>query len=81
MRTEYEHLSIGSRWLPAGTDERTTVVSPHSGRPIGSTPCATERDVDRASAKASDAFDDSPWPNLAPEKPATSLEYKSMDGA
>jgi hypothetical protein len=37
--------------------------------------------VDRASAKASDAFDDSPWPNLAPEKPATSLEYKSMDGA
>jgi hypothetical protein len=34
MRTEYDRLSVGGRWLPASTDERITVVSPHTARAI-----------------------------------------------
>ncbi len=73
MRTHYDSLYFGGRWLPAATDERITVVSPHTGRPIGSTPCATERDVDRAVALARQAFDHSPWPHLPPEVRAAAV--------
>jgi aldehyde dehydrogenase (NAD+) len=73
MRTEYESLYFGGRWLPASTDERITVVSPHTARAIGSTPCATEPDVDRAVALARHAFDHSPWPHLPPEQRAAAV--------
>jgi aldehyde dehydrogenase (NAD+) len=73
VRTEYDSLYIGGQWLPAATGERITVVSPHTGRPVGSTPCATEEDVDRAVALARQAFDSSPWPHLAPEERAEAV--------
>ena len=74
MRTEYDNLYIGGQWRPAASDERITVVSPHTGRPIGSTPCATARDVDRAVAAARHTFDDTPWPRLGPAERADAVK-------
>ena len=34
MRNEYDSLSIGGQWQPAGGDERVPAVSPPSGEPI-----------------------------------------------
>jgi aldehyde dehydrogenase (NAD+) len=73
MRTEYDSLYFGGRWLPAATTERITVVSPHTAQPIGSTPCATEPDVDHAVALARHAFDRSPWPLLPPAERAEAV--------
>jgi aldehyde dehydrogenase (NAD+) len=73
VRTEYESLYIGGQWLPAATDERITVVSPHTGRPIGSTPSANGEDVEHAVALARQAFDGSPWPHLEPEERAEAV--------
>jgi hypothetical protein len=73
MRTEYDSLSFGGRWLPASTSERITAVSPHTAQAIGSTPHATERDVDRAIALARHAFDHSPLPHLPPEERAAAV--------
>jgi aldehyde dehydrogenase (NAD+) len=73
VRTEYDNLYSGGQWRPAAGGERITVVSPHTGRPIGSTPCATGRDVDRAVAAARQAFDDTPWPRLAPAERADAV--------
>ena len=42
------------------------VVSPHSELPIGEFAVATAADVDEAVAKARAAFDNGPWPRLAP---------------
>jgi hypothetical protein len=33
MRTEHDSLYFGGRWLPASTDEQSTVVSPYG--PVG----------------------------------------------
>ena len=41
VRTEYDSLYIGGQWRPPAGDERITVVSPHTGEPIGSVPSAT----------------------------------------
>ncbi|HVB90714.1 MAG TPA: aldehyde dehydrogenase [Acidimicrobiales bacterium] len=66
VRTEYDSLFFGGRWEPSAGMDRLAVVSPHTGRVIGSTPVAVEADVDRAVALARQAFDASPWPNLDP---------------
>ena len=42
------------------------VVSPHSELPIGEFTAATPQEVDRAVAAARSAFDDGPWPRMAP---------------
>ncbi len=73
MRTEYDRLYIGGRWQRPARDDRITVVSPHTGRPVGATPCATGADIDRAVTLARQAFDDSPWPRLEPEDRAAAV--------
>ncbi len=73
VRTEYDSLYIGGQWQPGTGNERITVVSPHTGEPIGSVPCATELDVDCAVAAARRAFDDSPWPQLTPDERADAV--------
>ena len=70
VRTEYDSLYIGGQWRPPAGNERITVVSPHTGEPIGSVPSATGQDVDRAVTAARRAFDDSSWPHLAPDERA-----------
>jgi len=63
---EYKELYVGGRWAAPASDRRIQVVSPHSGQPIGSTPEATEQDVDRAVEAARRAFDSGPWPRTEP---------------
>jgi aldehyde dehydrogenase (NAD+) len=63
---EYKELYVGGRWVDPATDRRIDVVSPHSEQPVGSTPEATEQDVDRAVTAARQAFDAGPWPRMEP---------------
>ena len=63
---EYKDLYIGGSWAVPATDRRIPVVSPHSTQPLGSTPEATEQDVDRAVEAARRAFDAGPWPRTEP---------------
>jgi aldehyde dehydrogenase (NAD+) len=77
VRTEYDSLFIGGQWAPSSGDERITVVSPHSAQVIGSTPGATDADVDRAVDAARRAFDSTSstsWPHLEPGARAEYLE-------
>jgi len=63
---EYKELYVGGNWSAPATDRRITIVSPHSTQTIGSTPEATEQDVDRAVEAARRAFDSGPWPRTEP---------------
>src|SRR3954447_8820029 len=63
---DYKELYIGGRWAAPASDRRISVVSPHSEQPVGSTPEATEQDVDRAVEAARRAFDDGPWSRAEP---------------
>ena len=63
---EYKELYVGGRWVDPATERRIDVVSPHSEQPVGSTPEATEQDVDRAVTAARQAFDAGPWPRMEP---------------
>ena len=69
----WDQLYIGGRWVdPAGTG-RIAVVSPYSEAQIGSTPEATDGDVDRAVAAGREAFDAGEWPHLDPVERASAL--------
>ncbi|HUC04358.1 MAG TPA: aldehyde dehydrogenase [Acidimicrobiales bacterium] len=74
IRTEYDRLFFGGRWEVPASSARITVVSPHTARAIGSTPCAVDADVDHAVALARCAFDESPWPALDPPERAAYIE-------
>jgi aldehyde dehydrogenase (NAD+) len=63
---EYKELYVGGHWAAPATDRRIHIVSPHSTQPVGSTPEATEQDVDRAVEAARRAFDSGPWPRAEP---------------
>ncbi|WP_340556122.1 aldehyde dehydrogenase [Streptomyces sp. GSL17-111] len=63
LRPDGSHLIDGS----AHAGGRTfTVVSPRDGRPLAEVADGGADDVDRAVAAARRAFDDGPWPRLAP---------------
>ena len=63
---EYKELYVGGRWAAPASNRRIQLVSPHTEQPLGSTPEATEQDVDRAVAAARKAFDDGPWSRAEP---------------
>jgi betaine-aldehyde dehydrogenase len=62
----YRKLFIGGEWVDPATSATIEVVSPHTEAVIGRVPEAREADVDRAVAAARSAFDDGPWPRMAP---------------
>src|SRR5437773_12299700 len=63
---EHQRLFIGGEWVePAGTGT-IDVISPHSEELVGRVPEGTAADIDRAVAAARDAFDNGPWPRMAP---------------
>ncbi|MFJ5306912.1 aldehyde dehydrogenase [Streptomyces sp. NPDC088350] len=64
--TEQKRLFIGGRWADPSTGQVIDVVSPHTGQVIATVAAAGPADVDRAVAKARTAFDEGPWPRLAP---------------
>ena len=63
---EERRLFIGGAWATASTDEVIEVVSPHSEQVIARVAAAAPADVDLAVAAARRAFDDGPWPRMAP---------------
>src|SRR5690606_1048083 len=67
---EHDRLFIGGDWAaPAGTGT-IDVVSPHTEEVIGRVPEGTEADIDAAVAAARRAFDEGPWPRMAPAERA-----------
>ena len=65
-----DRLFIGGEWVaPAGSDV-ITVISPSTEEPVGTVPDGTPADIDRAVAAARTAFDDGPWPRMAPAERA-----------
>lgn len=67
------NLYIGGAWTAPSTDDVIDVRSPHDGARVGQVPLAGPRDVDAAVAAARTAFDDGPWPRLAPEERIAAL--------
>ncbi len=61
----YESLFIGGEWVAPSTDEKLTVLSPYTEKPIATIPMGMEADIDRAVAAAREAFDKGPWPRMS----------------
>ncbi|HEV7762029.1 MAG TPA: aldehyde dehydrogenase [Acidimicrobiales bacterium] len=66
-------LYIGGEWVTPAATERFGVVSPSTEEVVGEVPLATTDDMDRAVAAARAAFDDGPWPRMAPGERADVL--------
>ena len=65
MRT-HDKLFIGGEWVEPATSKVIDVISPHSEELVGRVPEGSAEDIDRAVAVARDAFDNGPWPRMAP---------------
>ena len=59
-------LYIGGRWVPPASTERFGVISPSTEEVVGEVPVTTDADIDGAVEAARTAFDDGPWPRMAP---------------
>ena len=70
----YDQLFVGGHWRKPSTDQRLTVISPHSEKPIGDVPAAAPADVDAAVTAARHAFDHGPWPRLDPHERMRKVE-------
>ncbi|MET0450485.1 MAG: aldehyde dehydrogenase [Mycobacterium sp.] len=76
FKTEWDELFIGGKWAePAGGPGSGVIEvhSPATGELVGRVPLASEADVNAACAAARKAFDEGPWPHLAPEERAAIL--------
>ncbi|EUA25371.1 aldehyde dehydrogenase family protein [Mycobacterium intracellulare 1956] len=65
-KTDYAKLFIGGVWTEPSSSEIIEVFSPATGAKVGQVPLATAADVNAACAAARKAFDDGPWPKMAP---------------
>lgn len=65
-----DHLFIGGEMVKPESDAVIEVVSPVTEERIGTAPCATRGDFDRAVRAARVAFDDGPWPRMSPPERA-----------
>jgi acyl-CoA reductase-like NAD-dependent aldehyde dehydrogenase/thiamine pyrophosphate-dependent acetolactate synthase large subunit-like protein len=65
-----EKFFIGGKWVEPMSNRRLEVVSPVTEERILSYPEAGEADMDRAVAAARAAFDNGPWPRMAPAERA-----------
>ncbi|MDX6285751.1 MAG: aldehyde dehydrogenase [Frankiales bacterium] len=70
---DYDKLFIGGEWVTPASDRIIEVHSPATLERVGSTPEAVEADVDAAVAAARKAFDEGPWPTMAPSERAAIL--------
>jgi betaine-aldehyde dehydrogenase len=82
---DYQEL-FGGEWVAPAGQGRIEVISPVTEEVYGTVPDASEADVDRAVAAARRAFDEGPWPRMAPEARADAiarlsaeLQARSMD--
>jgi betaine-aldehyde dehydrogenase len=69
----YDTLYIGGEWIAPSTSATLEVISPFTEECIATVPEGREADVDRAVAAARRAFDDGPWPRMAPAERADQM--------
>jgi acyl-CoA reductase-like NAD-dependent aldehyde dehydrogenase len=69
-----EQLLIGGQWCAPSSPAALEVISPHTEELIGRVACAGRADVDRAVEAAGAAFDDGPWPRMAPAERIDAVE-------
>jgi aldehyde dehydrogenase (NAD+) len=62
------HLYIDGKWVDGSSDEELEVVNPATEDVIANVPQASIHDVDRAVEAARRAFEDGPWPRMAPRE-------------
>src|SRR6202167_4977991 len=67
---DHDRFYIGGEWVAPAGSATIDVISPHTEEVIGRVPDGTAADMDRAVAAARDAFDNGPWPRMAPEERA-----------
>jgi aldehyde dehydrogenase (NAD+) len=70
---EYDRFYIGGEWVAPAGSGTIDVISPHTEEVIGRVPDGTAADMDRAVAAARDAFDNGPWPRMAPAERADAV--------
>jgi aldehyde dehydrogenase (NAD+) len=70
----YDELFIGGHWRKPATQQRLTVISPHTEEVIGEVPAPGPEDVDAAVTAARHAFDHGPWPRLDPRERMEKIE-------
>ncbi|MEV5574057.1 aldehyde dehydrogenase [Spirillospora sp. NPDC052269] len=64
---------------PPSSDDGFDLVSPRDGKVLARVPSAGKADVDRAVAAARRAFDEGPWPRMAPaERKAALLRWADL---
>src|SRR5258707_14146738 len=64
---------IGGKWVAPAVSPTLDVISPHTEEVVGRVPDGTPADMDRAVAAARDAFDNGPWPRMAPADRAAAV--------
>jgi aldehyde dehydrogenase (NAD+) len=70
---DYDRFYIGGEWVAPAGSGTIEVISPHTEEVIGRVPDGTAADMDRAVAAARDAFDNGPWPRMAPTERAEAV--------
>src|SRR5258708_8230918 len=70
---DYNRFYIGGEWVAPAGSATLDVISPHTEEIVGRVPEGTTADMDRAVAAARDAFDNGPWPRMAPEDRAAAV--------
>ncbi|HET6167549.1 MAG TPA: aldehyde dehydrogenase [Marmoricola sp.] len=78
MTLDRDTFFIGGDWAPPASGETLRVVSPHSEELVATVPAGSTADVDAAVAAARSAFDDGPWPRMAPAERIAVVEAFSM---
>jgi acyl-CoA reductase-like NAD-dependent aldehyde dehydrogenase/thiamine pyrophosphate-dependent acetolactate synthase large subunit-like protein len=68
-----EKFFIGGKWVEPLSNRKLDVISPVTEERILSYPEASQADMDRAVAAAREAFDNGPWPRMAPAERARCL--------
>jgi len=69
----HDRFYIDGDWVAPASSAVLDVISPHTEEVVGRVPDATAADMDRAVAAARRAFDDGPWPRMAPAERAAAV--------
>lgn len=70
----YDAVFVGGQWRKPANPRRLDVISPHSEESIGHVQAAGPDDIDAAVTAARHAFDQGPWPRLAPAERMAAIE-------
>lgn len=68
MTLDRDALFIGTKWAKPASAATLEVISPHTQEVVARVPEGSTADIDAAVAAARTAFDEGPWPLLAPQE-------------